>query len=129
MLLVLLSAAALVHADRLLVKTQGYHTVHIGKWHLGGTPEQPEMRPNAQGFHESRYLESGLYLPQDSLDVAADQLQLPPQPASTFALRGYYGSVRHNTRAVYQHYLSWFDANPSRLDPLPRQQAATRYVR
>lgn len=61
-------------------------------------------------------------------DEIADQLQLPPQLASTFAVRGYYGSVRHNTRAIYQHYLGWFDANPSRLDPLPRQQAATRYV-
>lgn len=61
-------------------------------------------------------------------DAIADSLQLPPQLAATFAVRGYYGSVRHNTRAVYQHYLGWFDANPARLDPLPRQQAAIRYV-
>ncbi len=52
-----------------LLKARGYHTVHIGKWHLGGTPENPEMRPNAQGFDESLYMESGLYLPQDSPDV------------------------------------------------------------
>jgi len=61
-------------------------------------------------------------------DAIADHLQLPPQLAASFAVRGYYGSVRHNTRAVFQHYLGWFDANPARLDPLPREQAAMRYV-
>lgn len=43
----------------------GYHTVHIGKWHLGRIKE---MRPNAQGFDESLMMESGLYLPVDHPD-------------------------------------------------------------
>ena len=43
-----------------LLKERGYHTMHIGKWHLGSTPE---MRPNNQGFDESLFMESGLYLP------------------------------------------------------------------
>ncbi len=43
-----------------LLRPLGYHTVHIGKWHLGSTPE---MRPNAQGFDETLFMESGLYLP------------------------------------------------------------------
>jgi arylsulfatase A-like enzyme len=33
-----------------LLKARGYHTVHIGKWHLG---EAPALRPEAQGFDES----------------------------------------------------------------------------
>jgi alkyl sulfatase BDS1-like metallo-beta-lactamase superfamily hydrolase len=37
-------------------------------------------------------------------------------------------TVRHNTKAVYQHYIGWFDGNPANLDPLPRVEAATRYV-
>lgn len=45
-----------------VLKARGYHTVHIGKWHLGNTPP---MRPNAQGFDESLFMESGLYLPVD----------------------------------------------------------------
>ena len=44
-----------------LLKPAGYHTVHIGKWHLGSTPE---MRPNNQGFDETLFMESGLYLPE-----------------------------------------------------------------
>jgi arylsulfatase A-like enzyme len=43
-----------------LLKPRGYHTIHIGKWHLGSTPA---MRPNAQGFDETLFMESGLYLP------------------------------------------------------------------
>ena len=61
-----------------LLKARGYHTVHIGKWHLGGTPENPEMRPNAQGFDESLYMESGLYLPQDSPDVVNSKQDFDP---------------------------------------------------
>jgi arylsulfatase A-like enzyme len=61
-----------------LLKARGYHTLHIGKWHLGGTPENPEMRPNAQGFDESLYMESGLYLPQDSPDVVNSKQDFDP---------------------------------------------------
>ena len=43
-----------------LLHDRGYHTVHIGKWHLGSVPA---MRPTAQGFDESLFMESGLYLP------------------------------------------------------------------
>ena len=43
-----------------ILKERGYHNIHIGKWHLGSTPA---MRPNNQGFDESLFMESGLYLP------------------------------------------------------------------
>lgn len=60
-------------------------------------------------------------------EIAA-QLKLPASLATTFAVRGYYGTTRRNARAVYQHYIGWFDGNPANLDMLPRQEAATRYV-
>jgi uncharacterized sulfatase len=49
-----------------LLRQRGYHTVHIGKWHLGGTPA---MRPNAHGFDETLNMESGLYLPEHHPDA------------------------------------------------------------
>jgi uncharacterized sulfatase len=53
----------------------GYHAVHIGKWHLGSGPR---FGPNAQGFHESVMLESGLYLPVDHPDAVNAKLPFDP---------------------------------------------------
>ena len=58
----------------------------------------------------------------------AETLKLPKTLEADFAVRGYYGTLRHNAKAVYQHYLGWFDGNPANLDPLSRREAATRYV-
>jgi alkyl sulfatase BDS1-like metallo-beta-lactamase superfamily hydrolase len=58
----------------------------------------------------------------------AEELTLPQSLRGTFANRDYYGTVRHNARAVYQAYLGWYDANPAHLNPLPQQQAGSRYV-
>ncbi len=60
-------------AERL--KPLGYHNVHIGKWHLGSTPE---MRPNAQGFDETVFMESGLYLPVDHPEVVNSRQDFDP---------------------------------------------------
>jgi len=58
----------------------------------------------------------------------AERLQLPPELAQTFSNRGYYGTLKHNSKAVYQYYMGWYDANPANLDPLPPEKAASRYV-
>jgi alkyl sulfatase BDS1-like metallo-beta-lactamase superfamily hydrolase len=60
-------------------------------------------------------------------EIAA-QVTLPPSLARTWSCRGYYGTVSHNVRAVYQRYLGFFDGNPAHLDPLPPEDAARRYV-
>jgi alkyl sulfatase BDS1-like metallo-beta-lactamase superfamily hydrolase len=64
------------------------------------------------------------YTPQE----IAEQLDLPASLQPVFANRGYYGTVRHNAKAVYQHYFGWYDGNPAHLDPLPPADAAKRYV-
>ena len=58
-----------------VLKARGYHTVHIGKWHLGSTPE---MRPNQQGFDESLFMESGLYLRPDDPRVVNSRQDFDP---------------------------------------------------
>ncbi|MGN6372002.1 MAG: alkyl/aryl-sulfatase [Solirubrobacteraceae bacterium] len=58
----------------------------------------------------------------------ADELTLPESLQRSWACRGYYGTVSHNTRAVYQRYLGFFDGNPAHLDPLPPSESARRYV-
>jgi alkyl sulfatase BDS1-like metallo-beta-lactamase superfamily hydrolase len=58
----------------------------------------------------------------------AEQLELPPQLARVFANRGYYGTLRHNAKAVYQFYFGWYDGNPANLDPLPPAELGAKYV-
>ena len=58
----------------------------------------------------------------------AETLELPPGLAREWHCRGYYGSLSHNAKAVYQRYLGWFDGNPAHLWPHPPQAAAERYV-
>lgn len=58
----------------------------------------------------------------------SESIELPETLAQSFANRDYYGTTKHNAKAVYQHYFGWFDGNPANLDPLPPEQAGARYV-
>lgn len=58
----------------------------------------------------------------------AEQVKLPPSLAEEWHTRGYYGTISHNTKAVYQRYLGWFDGNPANLHRHPPVETAKRYV-
>ena len=58
-----------------VLKTRGYHTVHIGKWHLGNGKG---FHPNDQGFDESLMMESGLHLPEDDPRVVNARVDFDP---------------------------------------------------
>ncbi|MAI89089.1 alkyl sulfatase dimerization domain-containing protein [Ponticaulis sp.] len=58
----------------------------------------------------------------------AEQIELPPSLARQWFNRGYYGTMSHNSKAVYQRYMGWYDGNPANLNPLPPEEAGSRYV-
>lgn len=58
----------------------------------------------------------------------AETIKLPASLQKEWSARGYYGTLRHNAKAVYQKYLGWYDANPANLDPLPPVQNAKKFV-
>ena len=58
----------------------------------------------------------------------AESFAMPPALERAWHTHGYYGSVNHNVKAVYQRYMGWFDGNPGRLWPHPPEQAGPRYV-
>jgi len=58
----------------------------------------------------------------------AEMLEMPPALEAAWHTHGYYGSVSHNVKAVYQRYLGWYDGNPANLWPHPPVEAAGRYV-
>lgn len=57
------------------LKGAGYHTVHIGKWHLG---RSNGMAPHDQGFDESLLMHSGMYLPEDDPNVVNSKQDFDP---------------------------------------------------
>ncbi|MEO9524822.1 alkyl/aryl-sulfatase [Marinobacter alexandrii] len=58
----------------------------------------------------------------------AENLRLPESLDQEWSARGYYGTVRHNSRGVYQRYMGWYDANPANLNPLPPREEAGRTI-
>ncbi|KAL7943818.1 beta-lactamase-like protein [Trichoderma barbatum] len=58
----------------------------------------------------------------------AEEIQTPPSLNSRTNLRGYYGSVSHNVKGIYDKYMGWFDGNPANLWPLPPVEEATEFV-
>lgn len=58
----------------------------------------------------------------------SEMITLPPELENNWATRGYYGTLRHNSRAVYQRYMGWYNGNPSDLNNLPQEAVAKKYM-
>ncbi|MFB4263180.1 alkyl/aryl-sulfatase [Nonomuraea sp. GTA35] len=58
----------------------------------------------------------------------AEAMRMPPALEHAWHTHGYYGSVSHNVKAIYQRYLGWFDGNPAHLWEHPPVEQARRYV-
>lgn len=58
----------------------------------------------------------------------AEQMKLPPTLENAWHTQGYYGSLSHNVKGIYQRYMSWFDGNPAHLWQHPPVEEGKRYV-
>ncbi|MCR5685756.1 MAG: MBL fold metallo-hydrolase [Lachnospiraceae bacterium] len=58
----------------------------------------------------------------------ADMIQLPAQLEKNWYTRQYYGTLKHNAKAVYQKYMGWYDANPVNLNKLTPEQSAKKWI-
>ena len=111
------------YADRTDVVFASHH------WPCWGTGRCRELVQSQRDMY--RYLhDQTLHLANQgftSLEIA-EMLTLPPQLDRAWHNRGYYGSVSHDVKAVYQRYLGWFDGNPANLHPLPPVESGKGYV-
>lgn len=87
--------------------------------------------------HIENYRDAFKYIHDQALHLAnqgytineiGNMLELPESLAKNWATRGYYGSVSHNARAVYNFYLGYYDGNPANLNPYSPVDMAERYV-
>lgn len=58
----------------------------------------------------------------------AEAIKAPPAISDQWFNKGYYGTYSHNSKAVYQRYLGWYDAVPANLNPHPPAERAKRFV-
>ena len=109
--------------DRLEVEFASHH------WPIWGRQEAIEYLKKQRDMYK--------YIHDQTLRLAnhgyikeeiAEQIKLPESLGKEFYNRDYYGTVHHNTRAVYVKYLGFFDGNPATLYPLPPTEVATRYL-
>ena len=64
----------------------------------------------------------------ETMPELANASFFPKGLAADASSHGYYGTLSHNLRAVYNFYLGYYDANPATLDPLLPAESAKRYV-
>lgn len=88
--------------------------------------------------HIEKYRDAFKYIHDRTLYLAnqgytmndiGNMVSLPDALAKNWATRGYYGSVSHNARAVYNFYLGYFDGKPANLDPYSPTDMGARYVK
>lgn len=82
-----------------LLKGAGYHTVHLGKWHLG---DSPQFRPYNHGFNESLSHLHGasMFLPTKHPDVVNAMQDYDPIDKFLWASEPWV--VRHNDTEPFQ---------------------------
>ena len=61
-------------------------------------------------------------------DEISNMIKLPEALEKNWYTRQYYGTVAHNSKAVYQKYMGWYDANPVNLNPLESSESAKKWV-
>jgi alkyl sulfatase BDS1-like metallo-beta-lactamase superfamily hydrolase len=64
---------------------------------------------------------------QTGIEIA-ESFEMPPALDAAWHTHGYYGSVSHNVKAIYQRYMGWFDGNPSSLWEHTPEESGARYV-
>ncbi|MEV4114276.1 alkyl sulfatase dimerization domain-containing protein [Nonomuraea sp. NPDC049695] len=118
-----LNEAVSLFADRADV---AFASHHWPTWGRDGIVRLLEQQRDMYAYlHDQtlRLLNKGLTGPE-----IAEVLHMPPGLEEVWHTRGYYGSVSHNVKAIYQRYLGWFDGNPARLWEHPPRESAVRYV-
>jgi alkyl sulfatase BDS1-like metallo-beta-lactamase superfamily hydrolase len=63
-----------------------------------------------------------------TMEEIAEMLKLPKTLDEYWGNRGYYGTLKHNSKGVYNFYLGYYSGHPSDLDPLPQVDAGQKYV-
>ena len=114
-------------AIRLFPDTQVvFNSHHWPVWGAGKVTDYLEKQRDIYKYvHDQTLRLAGLGFTPTEI---AEAITLPTSLRDALHVHDYYGTVKHNAKAVYQFYFGWYDGNPVNLDPLPVTERALRYV-
>ncbi|EGU37870.1 alkyl/aryl-sulfatase [Vibrio scophthalmi] len=105
------------------VKFQSHH------WPMWGQEEIVEYFKRQRDMYKYTHDQTVRLMNQGYIgSEISEMIQFPAEIEQNWSTRGYYGTLRHNSRAVYQRYMGWYSGNPSDLNNLPPTEAAIKYV-
>jgi len=118
-----LTEAIRLYGDRTETVAASHSWPHFGKEEV--RTYLTLQRDNYKYLHDQtvRLMNKGLTQAE-----IAEALIPPPALTNEWTNRGYYGTYSHNSKAIYQRYLGWYDANPANLNPHTPVERAKRYV-
>ncbi|MDH4567541.1 MBL fold metallo-hydrolase [Pseudomonas sp. BN414] len=112
-----------LYGDQAEVKFQSHH------WPVWGNAQIDDYLKKQRAIYKYIHDQTVRMMNQGmTSEEIAEAIKLPPELESFWPGRGYYGTLKHNSKAVYQRYMGWYDGNPVNLDKLPPQPAAKKYV-
>jgi alkyl sulfatase BDS1-like metallo-beta-lactamase superfamily hydrolase len=112
-----------LYGDRIDVKFQSHHWP---KWGTAPVGDYLKKQRDLYKFIHDRSV--NLMNKGYTGEEISEEIRLPASLEAFWPGRGYYGTLRHNSRAVYQRYMGWYDGNPSDLNNLPPVESAQKYV-
>ena len=98
-------------------------------WPHWGNINANEYLTNTAAIYRYIHDQTLTYINQGyTSDEISNRITLPRALARNWYTRQYYGTVAHNSKAVYQKYMGWYDANPVNLNPLEPSESAKKWV-
>lgn len=115
--------AVTLYADEADVVFQSHNWPHWGKDVIR------EYMKNTAAMYKFINDQTLMYINEGyTSDEIANMITLPENLSKNWYTRQYYGTVAHNSKAVYQRYMGWYDANPVNLNRLAPTDRAEKYM-
>lgn len=98
-------------------------------WPHWGNHVIQEYMTNTAAVYKFMHDQTLLYINQGYTSTEiANMIELPEALNKVWYTRQYYGTLKHNVKAIYQKYMGWYDANPVHLDELEPTEYAKKLI-
>ena len=117
--------------DKIIRAFKDKYEICIGQhhWPTWGNAEINDMLEHQRDMYKFIHDQTLHYINKGyTLTEVAEAVKLPEALENKWYLRGHYGTLNFNVKAVYQFYLGWYSGHPSDLYPLPPEKSAKKYV-